>query len=466
MTQQHGLEQHGFEQHCLEQHCLEQDMDWLQRCIGVRMAQFIDPAQPVAAPPAAPVLPVTTEHSSPYVRFVQRYQLNNTERQIVLMALAPELKPQLLDVFLLKNSDTGCGFSEFGGFRLDSFGGFLPDVRSALFVLAGQNLEQQLDHMAFFAQGCKLFTEDILRSRHDNAIPYSHHRLQLSEVALEQILLGQTVPGLADDFPAKAISTPLTWAHLVLSDNTREQLKELTSWIKMKDKWGGDPVMAQSLFQGYRCLFYGPSGTGKTLTASLLGKTAGLPVYRVDPAQLVSKYIGETEKNLEQVFKMAERQNWILFFDEADALFSQRTGVSNANDRHANQQVAYLLQRIETSSTVVILATNLKQNIDSAFARRFQSVVHFPLPDAAQRGKLWRNLFGRSWQFEPQINFKQLGQQYDLTGGAMNNVIRYCCLMAMEQARKTITYQDLMAGIRREYAKQHRSLAAEEVSHA
>ena len=131
---------------------------------------------------------------------------------------------------------------------------------------------------------------------------------------------------------------------------------------------------------GYRVLFHGPPGTGKSMTVRLLGKNSGRDVFRVDLSQVVSKYIGETEKNLSRIFDKAELRDWILFFDEADALFGKRTDIKDAHDRFANQEISFLLQRIEDFSGLVILATNLKSNLDEAFLRRFQSVVYFNVP--------------------------------------------------------------------------------------
>jgi len=135
----------------------------------------------------------------------------------------------------------------------------------------------------------------------------------------------------------------------------------------------------KKLKPGYRTLFYGPQGSGKKLTAVLIGKEFDKPVYKIDLSNLVSKYIGETEKNLRIIFDSAEGKEWILFFDEADALFGERTGVKDAHDRYSNQEVSYLLQRIEDYNGLVILATNMKNNIDEAFIRRFNLIIRFPL---------------------------------------------------------------------------------------
>ena len=139
-------------------------------------------------------------------------------------------------------------------------------------------------------------------------------------------------------------------------------------------------------------LFHGPPGTGKTLTAGLLGKIAQKDVYRIDLSMVISKYIGETEKNLARLFDKAERKDWILFFDEADSLFGKRGQVKDAHDKYANQEVSYLLQRVEAYNGLVILASNFKNNIDEAFLRRFQSIIYFPLPakEELELGLGWR----------------------------------------------------------------------------
>ncbi len=184
---------------------------------------------------------------------------------------------------------------------------------------------------------------------------------------------------------ARRLKTPLKWDDLVLPEHTLEQVKELEAWLQHGDALLGDWDMRGKAKPGFRALFQGPSGTDKTLAASLLGKSTGRDIYRVDLSAIVSKYIGETEKNLARVFSTAEKKNWILFFDEADALFGKRTDVKDSHDRYANQGVAYLLRRLDTYTGLAILATNLPENIDDAFGRRFQSIITFPLPDAAAR---------------------------------------------------------------------------------
>jgi SpoVK/Ycf46/Vps4 family AAA+-type ATPase len=243
----------------------------------------------------------------------------------------------------------------------------------------------------------------------------------------------------------------------VLPSDTLEQLHELEAWIRHEQVLMGDWGLARRLRPGYRCLLYGPPGTGKTLAATLLGKRVGRDVYRVALSTVVSKYIGETEKNLERIFTRAESMSCILFFDEADALFGKRTNVSDAHDRYANQEVAYLLQRIEDFPGVVILASNYSSNIDDAFTRRFQAVVHFPLPEAAERERLWAASFSEESVLAADVAFDEIALQYELSGGAMMNVVRYASLMALEAGDNVVRNHDIIDGIRRELNKDGRT---------
>jgi SpoVK/Ycf46/Vps4 family AAA+-type ATPase len=186
----------------------------------------------------------------------------------------------------------------------------------------------------------------------------------------------------------------------------------------------------------------------------LLGKNTGLDVYRIDLSMIVSKFIGETEKNLANVFDQAMNHKWILFFDEADALFGKRTSASSAHDRYANQEVSYLLQRIEDYPGVVILATNLKSNIDEAFARRFQNMIHFPMPGTEERLQLWEKAFSKNSKLDDGVDLFKIASTHVISGGAIINVVRYCSLMAIERGDNIILGSDIEKGIKREFKKE------------
>jgi SpoVK/Ycf46/Vps4 family AAA+-type ATPase len=169
---------------------------------------------------------------------------------------------------------------------------------------------------------------------------------------------------------------------------------------------------------------------------------------------VVSKYIGETEKNLAHVFDQAQHKNWILFFDEADALFGKRGETKDAHDRYANQEVSYLLQRVETFDGIAILASNQKENIDPAFARRFESIIYFPMPRPEERALLWRQGFSAKAKLEKSVDLDKIAAQYELCGGSIMNVVRYASLQALESGDSVVTLDALQRGIRREHAKE------------
>ncbi len=209
--------------------------------------------------------------------------------------------------------------------------------------------------------------------------------------------------------------------------------------------------MHKKLKPGYRALFYGPPGTGKTVTAALLGKYFNRDVYKIDLSLMVSKYIGETEKNLSKLFDRANNKGWILFFDEADALFGKRSQVKDAHDRYANQEISYLLQRVELYNGLVILASNLKDNIDDAFMRRFQSKIFFPFPTVEEKIKIWKLGTPKGFVLPADEQLISVCQKYKLTGAAIMNIIQYCSIMSLERGEKIISNDDINAGIRKEF---------------
>jgi SpoVK/Ycf46/Vps4 family AAA+-type ATPase len=251
------------------------------------------------------------------------------------------------------------------------------------------------------------------------------------------------------DLPAQPLTTLLEWDDLVLDAATLKDVGDIVGWARheaaLMDDWG----LRKRLKPGYRCLFHGPPGTGKTLAAALIGKALGREVSRVDLSKVVSKYIGETEKQLDDLFDQARLRNWILFFDEADAIFGKRTAVRDAHDRFADQQTAYLLQRIEDHIGVVIAASNLDSHLDETFVRRLQSVVRFALPDAEQRARLWRDCL-KDKPVAADIDLRPVAKDYVLSGGAIVEAVRHACLRAVERNPSRIRNEDITEAARRQ----------------
>jgi hypothetical protein len=407
-------------------------------------------------------LPVHFEEAedTPLSHFFRHHNLSAQAQTLFLLALAPHLQADFYDRVIAEALPQAGDFPQLGGARGKNFRGFLPTGETALFLLAGEEAEKRLEVLHFFSEDHTFAKKRILWLEEvPEGEPRLSGRIILSQEYVDLFITGKAAaPRFSMTFPAQRIETGLEWNDLVLHPDTVQQIKELETWVKygetLMDDWG----MRRKLKPGYRALFHGPPGTGKTLTASLLGKYTGKDVYRIDLSMVVSKYIGETEKNLANLFAKAENKDWILFFDEADALFGKRTNVRDAHDKYANQEVSYLLQRVEYYDGLVILATNFKSNIDDAFSRRFQSIIYFPAPGVEERLKLWQKSFPPKVQLGSDINLPSIAQKYELTGAEIINIIQFACLRALDRNDKQLLFQDLLEGIRKEFQKDGRIL--------
>jgi len=436
---------------------IERELAWLEAIIRIRFSAYLESRTDGEDEPDLPGPPSVVKAGGAYARIVRDLNLDQTERLVLILAIAPHLAPEKLDPFLLQNQATGRRFTEFGGVVGQSHNGVLPTVETALFLLAGTDLGRRIALRPIFSADHALVRRGVIGVDHSHGDePPTSAVIRLSREYLEIALTGEDYtfpPG--EGFPAERITTPLNWSDLVIDAPTRQQIDMIGSWIRHAHTLLHDWELARRLKPGYRCLFYGGPGTGKTLTACLLGKHYGLPVYRVDLSRVVSKWIGETEKNLAALFDQAQQRDWILFFDEAEALFGKRTDSHSANDRAANQQIAYLLQRLEDFPGLVILSTNQRAHMDEAFARRFQSSIQFPMPDAAARRQLWEDMFRtRRIQLSPDIDFKLLAARYELAGGAIVNVLRHACLLAVVRDPPRVQLADIISGIRHEQQKE------------
>jgi hypothetical protein len=432
---------------------IDAEIDWFLRLLDLRYRIHAGESEgdvlALCPPPRLPDGPL------PYAAGVRSAELSDAERLILILALLPYLRPQALDSLLIHNHNTARRFTEFGGTAGGAQSGFRPTRETALFLLAGESMDQRIDTLRLFQPDAPLQRYRILDLPSEPGEPGPWLPLTVSERWIARLTSGATATrAFSPAFPAQLLTTHYSLANVVLDEGVREEIDSVLGWARNEARLMEDWGLASHIKPGYRALFHGPPGTGKTMTAAVLGKELGLPVYRVDLSRVVSKWIGETEKNLGALFDHAAHGEMLLFFDEADALFGKRGDTRSANDRHANQQIAYLLQRIEESPGLVILASNLKGNIDAAFARRFQAMVHFPMPEARDRAALWRAAFAT---VPPSrvgtIDFEAIARDHELAGGSIMNVLRHAAIQAAARG-DAISEHDLRAGIARELLKE------------
>lgn len=473
------------------------ELQYLDKLIRFRLSKFFNDG----SEKPEPELPDLQYWQLPMKDFIRKNGLNRLESLVLLVAIAPHIQPDLFDA-AIEGSLKGSGdFPKIGGTRGKNFRGFMPTGQTVLFLAGADNWKGSQEVMQlfwsthFFGMRKVLWLEELQQGE-----PFMSGKIILSQDYIETFAYGKPVPPhFSMNFPAKLVTTQLSWKDLVISEELRDQVYELIDWVKYNEQLLNDWGMNKRLVKGYRSLFYGPPGTGKTFTAGLIAKELKKDLYKIDLSMVVSKYIGETEKNLELLFARAEDKGWILFFDEADALFGKRTNVRDAHDKYANQEVSYLLQRIEDFNGLIILATNMRNNIDDAFIRRFNSILKFSLPNPEERSRIWRNAFPEKRAFwkkpvladvggsmvvqnQEPVDIPELVKKYELSGGCIMNVVHYASLKAVERQNQlarepalagngpaaegqeekllSIYLSDVLDGVRREFVKEGKPFVA------
>ncbi len=260
------------------------------------------------------------------------------------------------------------------------------------------------------------------------------------------------------------IEPQYAWEDLILPENPKEQLRNACNQIKYRQKVYGDWGFGEKLAygKGLCMLFSGPPGTGKTMAAQVVAGELELELFKIDISQLVSKYIGETEKNIAEIFKEAQLSNAILFFDEADAMFGKRSEVKDSNDRYANIETAFLLQKVEEYEGVSILASNFQKNIDEAFLRRFNFIIEFPFPDAQHREKIWRLIFPGEAPLSAELDFSLIAEKFALSGGNIKNAAVSAAFLAAGQ-NEAIGNAHIIDAIKTEMAKSGKIVVKEDI---
>lgn len=447
---------------------LEQDFDWMAEFMAARDAWFFNNTQTpyqfdeLLDELSVHLSDVTGHLQSSYATLVEQMHqhtatffgldpnqdatllegLQTAERVVLLLALLPHSRPELLNP--LKTKDTqGHYFAEFGGVWQSSTT-FLPTTQTALYLLAGTSLERRQLITRIFSPPHFLYSQGILKPMVAQGL---NAPIELNPEYIQRLINHQPyIPQYAADFPATLLTTHKTWNELILNEMVEEVMQQARKWVKYYDEL---PQRTGAAMQGYRLLMSGPSGTGKTLAAALLGKEAGKPVYRIDISNIVDKYVGETSKRLAKIFDQAKAQDWILFFDEGDALFGKRSNESgSSNERYANQEVGYLLYKLEEHQGMIFLATNHKGAIDQAFERRFDTLIEFQKPDEFTRRKLWAHYFANCPHLQlaediHRANWRELAQGAEVTAAWVEKFYQYCLMQVIAKGSPEVSADDM-----------------------
>lgn len=376
------------------------------------------------------------EKGTPFFEILSEIKGQTVDYLLLASSLASRLHEYVFEPLIQIRDE----FPQVGGEVLRSRNEFVPTLKTLIFLLNGINADQD-DVVYNQLLSSELIREGIIELVEPREFFYpKHYMLRLTEEYFKYLSMGKKpTMGLTPDFPAQQLITSKKFDDLVLRETSAAQLEDVINYAKYHKVLQEDESVLGKLKNGLIALFWGPPGTGKSLTASVIANELGMEAYRIDLSRIVSKYIGETEKNLERVFHKFENKDCILFFDEADALFGKRSEVKDAKDRYANQEISYLLQRVESFNGIVILASNLKEHMDEAFKRRVLSWVFFPRPDAEERKRLWEIHLPDSFEFENEALLDHLSEKYELTGSHIGNVIKLSCIKALSQDTKILT---------------------------
>ena len=425
---------------------LSKDLEWLRNCIRLRVSitQGENHNDTFVQPPSS------EESDSMYADFVVKNKLRPEERLLLILALSLHLDPNIINLFTEDENVYRCARL----YRPPSGMSVLPTGETFLYIAAGDDLEKRVRCYSLFDTAHLFYKQSVIELGEVTKGESIYNGIISITQTFRDLFIynAHGKPRFSPDFPAHLLTTRLEWNDMVLMPRTRESIEEVQAYLEHYSTMVNELGMAKHARAGCRILFYGDPGTGKTLAASLLGKHLGKDVYRVDISAVTSKYIGESTKRLDSLFNTAESKGWIIFIDEGDALLGQRKSTENENNssHYANQDVAFLLQRIENYDGIIIVATNLKNNLDRAFLRRFQGMVRFHAPDEAGQLRLWQENISSGCPLDSSIDLQKIIRQHPLTPASIVNVIFRTTVLALKRKTNIINADDLLTCIKDE----------------
>ena len=435
------------ENNCHYTQSLQNDLDWLDKIITERTEVKNSELSISYFFP----FPKLKAEESEYARFIVENQLDDSARLLLIFCISFTLSPHLIRKWASSKYPINVIQDQKSGVMA-------PTIETVVHILTRDYLKEKISCTRLFDASHPLIKKNVIELGDVPEFGSSWLRkIKISTSYFELFTQNKYIqPRYSREFPAQLMESEMNWEDLRLATETLAKLEEMKAYLKHKDDVLLDPFVGRHIRPGYRCLFYGPSGTGKTLAANLLGKYIGKEVYRIDLSQIISKYIGETTKNLQRIFDYAEDKDWILFFDEGDAIFGKRVDTSktdNVNSTYANQDVAYLLQRIERFNGLVIVASNLKNNMDDAFGRRFENAIHFKMPDTEEQVRVWSDFIPKDMPLRGAFSWHDTLTNYPLSIASIVNVVYRLALKGKYNNENYILSEDLLHHIKDEYNK-------------
>lgn len=420
---------------------------------------------------ASPLQAPELSNESHYSKLVADYNLTEDARLLLALGMAIHLNQILLSPLVQLAKYPGM-YSLMGGELTNGEKRFLPSAQTFLFLVCGSDIINQGKIQYAFQNRHPLLKDQVIQLRSFQSNYQEEGKEVYDEWLYKRIILhkdyyhyfmGGQMPLPEDNknLPLTKLNTSLTYEDLVLPAQTRDELQPLLDYAQNGQAIFNDKMLSSGFKKGFIALLHGAPGTGKTLIATTIGKKLGLVTYQLELAQTVSKYIGETSKNINQVFRELERaiehlkgKPSILFIDEADALVGKRSEVKDSKDRYANMDVSNLLQKLEVFPGLVIMASNFQQNFDPAIKRRIDSFVKIPQPEAAQRAELWKRYLPEHLEY-PNTSFAtQLGEKFRLTGAQINSIMKQVLITTYNRGVTTIDFEThLEPAIKKEYIK-------------
>lgn len=429
---------------------------WLEELMRLRMAELEGGSKTDIEDYAKKIDKNYLAEDTSLHKILSEYNNSVVEYILISLSFTAWFRPKSLNELGKKRPDSDELYAETGLLSNKVANKYIPTLQSAIFLLAGTNLSKQAFYHNILVEHA-FFKDQVLHLRKPSVYNNFPNEFILEiDLAYYNYLLNGKKPRFdsSPDFPATLLETEKDFDSLILKDTTRNQLNTIMRYAENRASLFEREGVKNKIKPGLLAMLHGPPGTGKTFAVSVMSKKLGIDAYRIDLSRVISKYIGETEKNLERIFERLRDKNCILFFDEADALFGKRSSVSDSKDRYANQEVAYLLQRVEDFPGLVLLASNLKQNLDSAFKRRILVSIYMSPPDAGEREILWNNSLPEYFKYVPGDLPHMLAERHPFTGANIANIIKLSCIIAESDGTNEITLETMEAFIKQEYNKE------------